>query len=542
MYCVVQFVEQKPGGRVSRRDVEMRRDVLRLGRSAGSDIHLPDVRIPLDAAEIHQQESDVWIFAMASSGIQVNGMSGRESRLRPGDRVTVGPYEMTIAAPPPGFDFACVVELVRPLGDEFDLLRQRNRLTLAELKPGKRVLSWLAFGIALIGSLAAPLIGLMTAAPGGNSLDVSGKTIAWTSAIWSSGPISNAHAFFASACRTCHEKPFVAVRDVACLTCHQGITQHADPVASPSVVAARERCTGCHAEHNGPRQVTRNSEAFCVSCHARLDQVAPHTTLLNVSHFASDHPEFRATVAVDGMWKRLPLSGAETPRESSNLHHSHESAVHGLMHPTKGLLYPTCTDCHAPVPGGPGFRPISYESHCGQCHRHIDVPSGHLVLPHAEPQFVRAVLSDYAMRLVLSETAAADDIDPMTLVHRIDATTDRLMQTQVKAFCSLCHEMSSDKARRELFIAPVLLADRWLPKAEFDHRKHRTTPCNDCHLATQSATAQDVLIPGIATCRRCHGGEGTVAKVPSTCVDCHKFHIPGRPLMTETGHPRFVSR
>src|SRR5215813_9683119 len=175
MYCVVQFVEQKPGGRVSRRDVEMRRDVLRLGRSAGSDIHLPDVRIPLDAAEIHQQESDVWIFAMASSVIRVNGTSVRESRLRPGDRVTIGPYEMAIAAPLPGFDFACVVELVRPLGGEFDLLRQRSRLTLAELKPGKRVLSWLAFGIALIGSLAVPLVGLMTVAPGGNPLDVSGN-------------------------------------------------------------------------------------------------------------------------------------------------------------------------------------------------------------------------------------------------------------------------------------------------------------------------------------------------------------------------------
>jgi hypothetical protein len=42
-----------------------------------------------------------------------------------------------------------------------------------------------------------------------------------------------------------------------------------------------------------------------------------------------------------------------------------------------------------------------------------------------------------------------------------------------------------------------------------------------------------VLLPGIDNCQTCHGGEGAANKVPSTCVDCHYFHIPGMPGMRD---------
>ena len=48
----------------------------------------------------------------------------------------------------------------------------------------------------------------------------------------------------------------------------------------------------------------------------------------------------------------------------------------------------------------------------------------------------------------------------------------------------------------------------------------------DCHdKLAKSDTSADINLPGIATCRRCHGGanagEGQLA---STCITCHEFH------------------
>jgi predicted CXXCH cytochrome family protein len=48
--------------------------------------------------------------------------------------------------------------------------------------------------------------------------------------------------------------------------------------------------------------------------------------------------------------------------------------------------------------------------------------------------------------------------------------------------------------------------------------------CGDCHAAEKSASASDLMIPGIANCRQCHAGEGGGSKVANTCIDCHGYH------------------
>ena len=50
--------------------------------------------------------------------------------------------------------------------------------------------------------------------------------------------------------------------------------------------------------------------------------------------------------------------------------------------------------------------------------------------------------------------------------------------------------------------------------------------CIDCHQAPESKVAGDVLLPGVASCQNCHGGEQAADRVPSTCITCHIFHQP----------------
>ncbi|MEI9927133.1 MAG: cytochrome c3 family protein [Sphingomonas sp.] len=65
---------------------------------------------------------------------------------------------------------------------------------------------------------------------------------------------------------------------------------------------------------------------------------------------------------------------------------------------------------------------------------------------------------------------------------------------------------------------------RYLQHGWFDHAAHRTEACASCHDARMSANASDLLLPGIKTCRTCHGGEASTAKVPSSCAMCHSYH------------------
>ena len=75
-------------------------------------------------------------------------------------------------------------------------------------------------------------------------------------------------------------------------------------------------------------------------------------------------------------------------------------------------------------------------------------------------------------------------------------------------------------------VAAVTLRDAFLPNAAFNHRAHSTGEfkCENCHLAKTSQSSTDVLVPPIATCRACHGGEHAQAQVQSSCVMCHGFH------------------
>ncbi|HKP77656.1 MAG TPA: cytochrome c3 family protein, partial [Phenylobacterium sp.] len=112
--------------------------------------------------------------------------------------------------------------------------------------------------------------------------------------------------------------------------------------------------------------------------------------------------------------------------------------------------------------------------------------------------------------------------------------------------CYDCHTISweGDTVR----MAPVKLANRYLPRGGFDHSvpehggpgqsKAGGFKCADCHRAEMSDKTSDVLIPDIAKCGTCHGK--TTAQIRAAddadCTTCHSFHAPGK-ATPKPGHP-----
>ena len=78
---------------------------------------------------------------------------------------------------------------------------------------------------------------------------------------------------------------------------------------------------------------------------------------------------------------------------------------------------------------------------------------------------------------------------------------------------------------------------RWLPKGDFDHASHRNTSCESCHDAGRSNRSEDVLLPKIAVCQECHGGQHSDNLLQSGCIECHDFHQQEQLLM-ELRDPR----
>jgi hypothetical protein len=103
--------------------------------------------------------------------------------------------------------------------------------------------------------------------------------------------------------------------------------------------------------------------------------------------------------------------------------------------------------------------------------------------------------------------------------------------------CVDCHEVTKIPnlpGIQQWKVEPVKLTQTWMPRARFDHQAHKTTECVACHAgANVSKTSGDVLMPAISECRTCHAGANSKDKLPSDCLMCHQFHLPGRGLFDQ---------
>ncbi|MBM3489538.1 MAG: cytochrome c3 family protein [Alphaproteobacteria bacterium] len=534
MDCVVSTLTRRARGGVARRDIDISAATIRIGRGAECEIYLADPRIPLHAAEIVEQPGGMFMQSVPPFDLRANGAPTRAAKLKLGDKLAVGPYDLEVVEAPVGKQFALTVELARPLGDDLEQLRSRSHTSLAETWLSKRRTAWGLFLAVVALFLALPIAGYFGKA-GQKLSEPPAGAMARFDQTWLSGTISGAHNFFGDRCETCHQKPFEQVADRACVACHVATRHHAEAKRFEQAAAgATPACQSCHKEHNGRQAIVLSDQRFCAGCHSELKGRLADTKLQDASDFLTNHPQFRPSVMTDfrapdgGRIERVSLAdagkgadGKPRLREVSGLRFPH--AVHLTRmtvadrdgKPRQGVNSPSgrrlldCKDCHQQEPGGAGFLPIDMETHCQECHPIKLTPERSL--PHAKPKEVQDIGRDYYYRVALENAAYRDpqarEAEPRMLQPRRPgrpesreelAEAAAWAEEQRKAFvryagealCGYCHN-TTIAASGEWDVQRPKVVNRWLPLGKFDHKSHDTVACSGCHQGQANEVAAE---------------------------------------------------
>ncbi|MBT5239176.1 MAG: FHA domain-containing protein [Rhodospirillaceae bacterium] len=559
MKVLSRYGTRKSSGDLAIRDEWMDCDAVLIGRSTACDIRLTDPRILLEHARVTVRSNEVYVETVGEGSMSVNGNMVDLAKVSELDVLQIGPFQVIIEPNKGDSDLTISVELINPLGDELENLKSRANIGIKSIGISKRKWSWAAALTVLAVALFWPMvISWFVPEPLVNveQADTYDAVVTPTE-FWTSGGISAAHKFFGESCEVCHEKPFIPVQDTACLTCHQSIEHHTDPVHFPTASFDGDKCQSCHKEHQGNQTVARNDQDFCVDCHADLTGQEPTTMLRNVQDFGTDHPEFLPSVVVDPALRQMSreksMSGPDLPTENSGLTFPHADHLRksGVRHPTEGIVELGCRTCHVPDEGNVSMLPIDFDRHCHQCHTltfDLQLPDRELV--HGQPEELFMQVSDIYNATALR--GGYEEPDAPVIVRRRPGTplkeTDRVAarnwaeekSAQIlsgrfgKGQCGECHSVVDNPTTGVWTVEPVYITEKWFPKSTFDHGSHSEVGCLSCHAVDTSEKSSDVLMPAIEVCQSCHGGEVASNRVPSTCITCHDFHIDGmKPMRPE---------
>jgi hypothetical protein len=377
--------------------------------------------------------------------------------------------------------------------------------------------------------------------------------------------------------------------DHNCQDCHEGKPPFKSKPAfaaprdyklhEPNVVQDRS-CSVCHQEHLGPERMKRVADSQCASCHndpavmeasAQKGKQLPSTAFHPrphpaqqvvlemkrpergytqlVSSFAGDHPEFQ-----------LKRENARDLNTDEALRFNHQRHFAADIPPVAKDRKLDCNYCHKPDPEGRFYQRINFEANCQACHALLfDKNNPQLHIPHGDAKLVRNFLrtlpaqyGDYAkldkgknrdgdvQRFVAEqikqlreqfgsgeelERAVFSENDPYKAQRNANAATKAQF-----AGCAYCHEVKMPPNSVPVIVPPVLV-DRWMPQARFNHAKHTSVKCDDCHHTSQSRKTSDALMPEKADCVKCHSPK--TQKVASDCITCHSYHAP--PQVAATG-------
>lgn len=538
-------------GGYAQRDEIVDASTIRFGRGADCEVHLPDPRVLLHHAELTHRSGGLYLEATGQVEIQLNGAIVHSARVKPGDKAQIGPYDLEFVEPEGDSEATLTLELVRPLGDDLSALTARSKVHLTRAGLGMRGWAWLLFLVVAVAAVGAPLAAFFTKAPiekttlmGPDERPV----LARADKVWKPGPFSGVHSFFGEKCEACHVEPFEQVQSAACLGCHEDTGHHADPIAFPAASLSQRECQTCHKEHTGSDGLVIQGERFCVSCHGNFDEIAGDSRLKTVSGFET-HPQFHPTVRTQTdppVFERLAVDATPPPIDGSNIKFPHKTHLNpeGLRNPMQSeRMALTCSDCHQPETGGVAMLPVSFEDECASCHRlQFEQMAPDRAIPHGNIADAKRFVYDSYAALALRGGLESAKEDLPAVIKRIPGTPlpeedrlEALAWAEQKAeetlggrfgrgLCGQCHTISEGDGALDWGIEPVHLTKRWLPKGYFDHRAHLDVDCSTCHAAPESETAEDVLLPDIAVCQGCHGGEDAVGKIQSGCTDCHGFH------------------
>ncbi|HLY09764.1 MAG TPA: cytochrome c3 family protein [Planctomycetota bacterium] len=393
---------------------------------------------------------------------------------------------------------------------------------------------------------------LSVALPAAGLLWVVGMAARGDERIYNSGSISTRHAMLERKCSGCHTTPW-ALRytnpaqwqerlDLACLHCHDAPAHHQN---SEGMVRVREghptaaRCSQCHLEHKGVTRLGDVKDPACIQCHADLRTTGPephpkacpagadHVIVRKIDSFQSGHPEFALISKKAKDPTVLAFNHAVHLVPDTTLRKDVFQKQLRSLPGKKGVeagkdgLHLACGYCHQTVAAGDAMAPISYETHCRDCHPlKLETEK----MPHVAPD----VLRDFLRSRFAKKGAAGD------------ALAEKLTEAEVPIYtsdpdgCMKCHktDLGSDFPASPPAVARTGIRPgppgqegeprHWFLHSVFNHDLHRELRCVECHAgAPASRETADLLLPGQGVCLQCHSRQGGVA---FTCVTCHQFH------------------
>ena len=363
---------------------------------------------------------------------------------------------------------------------------------------------------------------------------------------------------------TPHPKDFSRM-DQSCAACH------ADKSFHEAAVVDATSCSICHREHQGAVALAAVAERHCAACHGDAGQMLassrkscalsaalferktvpglvvhpsarPPEGYTRVIHsFSIDHPEFQVL--------------REKHTDTNTLKFSHRTHLTGDIPRLNGKAL-VCADCHRPDASGAFMQRLTFERNCRACHAlNFDENTPGMQLPHGDAAYARAYLrslpiqyADFATRTLgltgqaeianfvqtrmtalRQRTLAGENLERSVFLAdarmgeaTIIAGVKGLARAKF-AGCAFCHEVTP-RGDATPVITPPQTPDRWMLRAKFDHAKHTTMACTDCHgAATTSTTTADVIMPSQKSCVTCHSPKGGVA---DACATCHTYHNP----------------
>jgi hypothetical protein len=358
---------------------------LAVGRAAENDIVLADLSIDPQHAKIRNLGGGrVVVESVSGQGFQSGGRTVQRAELNVAGNPVLGfgSYSLSLE---PGTDDTVTIVVTR---EEPDAAASPSVFSLRAKVFSRRRMAW-AFGAGIL------LICLLVPVFGSGLLR--GAKI-HPDQQWSSGPLSQAHAFLETDCNACHQKAFVAVRDQACLSCHMkqapaqqaALDKRLQDLGSPyrtlqvaehgqaglpsdeihkrlrkgwpsdkEGLAAKiqavfnhpdDRCASCHIEHTTPAGKPGQAVAAtprpekptlvvvqtCETCHATLKMRLKDTQLIDTPDWGK-HPRFRPMVTRGGRAEAHPprLALASNPREDNGLIFPHDLHVDPLGGPAR---------------------------------------------------------------------------------------------------------------------------------------------------------------------------------------------------------------
>jgi len=566
MTFLIRTIDFTATGREIVRERSHEGDTLSIGRASENAVHLPDLAVEQNHAKVEPAAGgQLKVSSVGGLGFSVDGRTTTEAIFNPreGTELGFGSYRLAFSQDGDG----PITVTQRQVEDKESSSDALAGFALASVLPSKRVMSWVGLGVILLAFLAIPIVSHVMRAPVEPDYDAPGAVR--MDASWSTGALSKAHHGLEDNCEACHVKAFVAVRDETCLTCHEGIADHADmsrqltgrgplPIGegiqwSVATTLGKEgpgACTTCHTEHEGPTRMEPPAQAFCAECHDGMDARLTDTTLGNASDFGDNHPQFQPLVFTQpGQAKPERISLSKKPREFNGLrfpHDMHLDPQGGVARMAASLGARrgygetlVCSDCHTLTKDKAGFLPVNMEEDCEACHSLVydKVGSTFRTLRHGDVAQMLADLRamDRAPRApVVSGRKRPGEYGRGRLYYQdfgrpagsLVAINRAMARNGV---CGECHIPTT--SRGQPAVMPVNIPDRYMVLSAFDHEAHEEEKCATCHKADTSESSRDLLMPGIAICRDCHLGEDArKAEVPSSCAMCHSYHPSGDKL------------